>query len=89
MTYTKGRSRANGRLRKKSWCLHTERRPVLPETFPVVILTNQFTASSSEIVTGALQFYERAIVVGMGTYGKGSVQTIIPLQRPVGAAHCA
>jgi carboxyl-terminal processing protease len=47
---------------------------------------NQFTASSSEIVTGALQFYERAIIVGHQTFGKGSVQTIIPLRRPAGSA---
>jgi carboxyl-terminal processing protease len=85
VTYTKGRSRASGGA-EEELVLHTERKPVVPETFPVIILTNQFTASSSEIVTGALQFYERAIVVGMGTYGKGSVQTIIPLQRPLGAA---
>ncbi len=85
VTYTKGRSSAAGGT-DEELVLHTERRPVVPETFPVIILTNQFTASSSEIVTGALQFYKRAIVVGMGTYGKGSVQTIIPLQRPLGSA---
>jgi len=85
VTYTKGRSSALGGT-DEELVLHTERRPVIPDSFPVVILTNQFTASSSEIVTGALQFYKRAIVVGMGTYGKGSVQTIIPLQRPLGSA---
>jgi len=85
VTYTKGRSSAAGGS-DEELVLHTERRPVVPESFPVLILTNQFTASSSEIVTGALQFYKRAIVVGMGTYGKGSVQTIIPLQRPLGSA---
>lgn len=85
VTYTKGRSRASGGS-EEELVLHTERRPAVPETFPVMILTNQFTASSSEIVTGALQFHKRALVVGMGTYGKGSVQTIIPLQRPEGSA---
>jgi carboxyl-terminal processing protease len=52
----------------------------------LAILTNDQTASSAEIVTGALQFWKRAIVAGEKTYGKGSVQTIIPLQRPVGSA---
>ncbi len=85
VTYTKGRSSATGGT-DEEFVLHTERRPVVPESFPIIILTNQFTASSSEIVTGALQFHKRALIVGMGTYGKGSVQTIIPLQRPLGAA---
>jgi len=66
--------------------LHTEKHPVIPETMPLLLLVNGGSASSSEIVTGALQFYQRAIVVGEKTFGKGSVQTIIPLTRPEGAA---
>jgi carboxyl-terminal processing protease len=85
VTYTKGRVQTGG-ASGDELILHTERRPIVPESFPVVILTNKFTASSSEIVTGALQFHKRALVVGSTTYGKGSVQTIIPLRRPLGSA---
>ncbi|WP_245555001.1 S41 family peptidase [Geopsychrobacter electrodiphilus] len=72
IVYTKGRDKEN-QLRFQASASGTE-----PD-YPLILLINEGSASASEIVAGALHDHGRALLLGEKTFGKGSVQTIIPL----------
>lgn len=72
IVYTEGRE-------KDSQMKFTSRKGDKQPNYPMVVLINSGSASASEIVAGALQDHKRAVVMGVQSFGKGSVQTIIPL----------
>ncbi len=57
-----------------------------PYAFKIAVLVNEKSASAAEIVSGALQDHDRAVIIGSPSYGKGLVQSVFPLQEKTGIA---
>lgn len=69
-----------GRFDESSIEYRSDAVPIEPN-IPLVVLINEFSASASEIVAGALQDLDRAVIVGIRSFGKGLVQSIVPLSE--------
>ena len=73
--------RAGGSVESPETDSFVDRMPVRAPDLPVIILVDEFTASGAEILAGALQDYDRALVLGSRSFGKGVVQTVMPVRQ--------
>jgi C-terminal peptidase (prc) len=70
-----------GRMQNQNHEYYATENPVLPQDIPMIVMVNYASASASEIVSGAIQDWDKGLIVGDTTFGKGSVQSILPIDE--------